>query len=68
MKFHNWLSGLRPRMIEVHHYKVLDSTTGNWVVPPYKCTAEGIAEVKGEIAGTMEVVARSSLNKEIRKP
>jgi hypothetical protein len=50
-------------MIEVHHFKVLDPATGEWVVPPHKCSAETIAELKGEIiAGTKQVVARSSLN------
>jgi hypothetical protein len=52
-------------MVEVHHYKVLDTATGNWVVPPLKSTAERIAEMKGEIiAGTMDAVARTSLDKD----
>jgi hypothetical protein len=64
MTFYNWLSGLRPKVIEVHHYKVLDAATGKWVVAPFKCTVKRIAKLKGEIiGGTMEVVARSSLDK-----
>jgi hypothetical protein len=50
---------------EVHHYKVLDSATGEWVIPPFKCTAERIAELNGQIIdGTMSVVSRASLDKE----
>jgi hypothetical protein len=65
MKFYNWLSGLRLKMIEVHHYKVLDAATGKWIVAPLKCAAEGISKLKGQIiAGTMDVVARSSLDKD----
>jgi hypothetical protein len=65
MKVYNWLSGLRPRMIEVHHYRVLDPATGNWVVAPLKCTAQDISRLEGLIiAGTMEIVAHSSLDKD----
>jgi hypothetical protein len=61
----NWLSGLRPTMIEVHHFKVLDAATGEWVIPPHKCSAETISKLKGEIiTGTKEVVARASLDKD----
>jgi hypothetical protein len=64
MTVYNWL-GLRPKMIEIHHYKVLDSVAGKWVVPPMKCSAARIAELKGEIiAGTMDVVARASLDQD----
>jgi hypothetical protein len=64
MLFYNWLSGLRPKMIEVHHYKALDAATGKWIVAPLKCSAKHIARMKGEIiGGTMELVARSSLDK-----
>jgi hypothetical protein len=63
MTFPNWLSGLRPRMKEVHHYKVLDPATGEWIIPPLKCTAERIAQMNGKIInGTMNVVSRSSLD------
>jgi hypothetical protein len=65
MKVYNWLSGLRPKMIEVHHYRVLDPATEQWVVPPLKCTAAAISRLKGLIiAGTMQIVARASLDKE----
>ena len=54
-------------MIEVHHYKVLNPTTGEWVIPPFKCSAERIAELKGEIVGgTKQTVARASLDKDGR--
>ena len=52
-------------MIEVHHYKVLDPTTGEWVIPPLKCTSERIAKLNGKIInGTMNVVARASLDRD----
>ena len=61
----NWLSGARPRMIAVHHYKILDPIKGQWVVPPFKCKAEQISKLKGKIIdGTMNVVARASLDKD----
>ena len=50
---------------EVHHYKVLDPATGEWAIPPLKCTAERIKQLDGKIiAGTMDIVARSSLDKD----
>ena len=50
---------------EVHHYKVLDPATGEWINPPLKCTAERIAQLNGKIINsTMEVVARVSLDKD----
>jgi hypothetical protein len=65
MNIRNWLSGLRPGMIEVHHYKVLDPATGSWTIAPLKCTAESIAKLNGQIVnGTMDVVARTSLDKD----
>ena len=65
MTFSNWLSGFRPRMKEVHHYKVLDPATGEWIIPPLKCTVEHIAQLNGKIInGTMNVVSRSSLDKD----
>ena len=65
MNDYNWLSGLRPRMIEVHHYKVLDPETGKWVVAPLKCSAESISNSNGLIiACTMEIVGRSCLNRD----
>jgi hypothetical protein len=61
----NWLSGLRPKMIEVHHYKVLDPASAKWVVPSHKCSEETILKLKGQIiGGTKQVVARSSLDKD----
>ena len=63
MSISNWLSGFRPRMREVHHYQVLDPATGEWVVPPLKCTAERIAQLNGKIInGTMNQVAAASLD------
>jgi hypothetical protein len=65
MDDYNWLSGISSRMIEVHHFKVLDPETGKWVVPPHKCSAETISKVKGQIlGGTTEMVARSSVDKD----
>ena len=65
MYVYNWLSEHRPRMIEVHHYKVLDPATRKWVVAPLKCSAETIASLNGLIiGGTMEIVAPSSVNKD----
>ena len=65
MTIYNWLSGFRPRMVEVHHYKVLDASTDQWTIPPLKCTAARIALLNGKIIeGTMNVVARASLDKE----
>jgi hypothetical protein len=52
-----------PNMIEVHHYKVLDPSTGKWVIPPLKGSAEAIAKLHGEIVGgTKQIVARASLD------
>jgi hypothetical protein len=52
-------------MIEVHHFKVMDAATGKWIIPPYKCSEKRILELKGKIvASTMEIVARSSLDKD----
>ena len=52
-------------MIEVHHFKILEPKTGAWTVVPYKCTAERIKQLNGQIiAGTMDIVARSSLDKD----
>ena len=65
MNLSNWLSAFRPRMREVHHYKVLDPATGEWIIPPLKCTAERIAQLNGQIInGTKDVVARASLDKD----
>ena len=66
MKFYNWLAERgRPKMIEVHHFKVLDASTGKWVIPPYKCSEQRITELKGKIIdSTMEIVARASLDKD----
>jgi hypothetical protein len=66
MKIGNWLSGLgRSKMIEVHHFKILDAATGKWIVPPLKCSEKRILELKGKILdGTMEIVARASLDKD----
>ena len=66
MKIGNWLSGLgRTKMIEVHHFKILDAATGKWIVPPHKCSEKRILELKGKIVdGTMEIVARASLDKD----
>jgi hypothetical protein len=66
MKVFNWLAGRgRPEMIEVHHFKVLDAATGKWVIPSYKCSEKRIAELKGDIIlSTMQIVARSSLDKD----
>ncbi len=63
MNFHNWLSGVRPEVIEVHHYKVFNPVTKKWVIPPRKCTAERIVAVEGKIiAGTNQSVALVSLD------
>ena len=65
MNISNWLSGLRPGMTEVHHYKVLNPATGSWTIAPLKCTAERITKLNGQIVnGTMDVVARTSLDKD----
>jgi len=50
-------------MREVHDYQVLHPATGEWVVPPLKCTAERIAQLNGKIInGTMNRVAAASLD------
>ena len=36
-------------MIKVHHFKVLNIETGDWEISTSMCTAEAIAELKGEI-------------------
>jgi len=65
MKIPNWLSGMGTKMIEVHHYKILEPKSGTWMVAPHKCTAERIKQLDGKIiAGTMDIVARSSLDKD----
>ena len=65
MTISNWLSGFRFMTREVHHYKVLDPAKGEWVIPTLKCTAERIAQLNGQIInGTMDVVARASLDKD----
>lgn len=44
-------------MVQVYHFKVLNSTNGLWEIPPSKRTAENIAELNGEIvADTVEEV------------
>jgi len=63
MSISNWLSGLTHKMKEVHHYQVLDPATGEWVIPPLKCTAERVAQLNGKIInGTMNQVAQASLD------
>lgn len=32
-------------MKEVHHYQFLDPVTGEWIIPPLKCTEERIAQL-----------------------
>jgi hypothetical protein len=52
-----------PKMIEVHYFKVLDTTTDKWVMQPFKCSEKRILELNGQIVGsTMEIVARASLD------
>lgn len=47
----------------VHHYKVLDQTTGEWKIQPLKCTEECIEKLGGKIVnGTTQTVAKSSLD------
>ena len=54
-------------MKEVHHYRVLDPATGEWFIPPVKCTAERIAQLNGKnISGTMNQLAQSSLDEDGR--
>jgi hypothetical protein len=55
-------------MVEVHHFKVWNINTGDWEYPPpYKRTAEAIAETKGEITPeTMEMVFLSMLDSQGR--
>jgi hypothetical protein len=54
-------------MIEVHHFRVWNSQTGDWEIPPSKRTAEAIAELKGEIIpDTMQMVFRVMLDSQGR--
>lgn len=54
-------------MIEVHHFKVLNSRTGEWETSRAKRTAEDIATLKGEIiADTGQMVFRVLLDTEGR--
>jgi hypothetical protein len=54
-------------MIEVHHFKIRNPNNGDWEYPPYKRTAEAIAEANGEITPeTMEIVFLSLLDSEGR--
>jgi len=54
-------------MIEVHHFKVLNSRTGEWETPRAKRTAEDIVKLKGEIIpDTGQMVFRVMLDEEGR--
>ena len=54
-------------MIEVHHYKVWNDELKDWDKPPAKRSAEGIAELKGEILPeTGQMVFKAMLDSEGR--
>jgi hypothetical protein len=62
---HGTMGCLGLEMIEVHYFKVLDTTMNKWVMQPFKCSELRILELKGRIVGsTMEIVARASLDRD----
>jgi hypothetical protein len=57
----------KKQMIEVHHFRVWNQLTGDWVSPPSKRSAEAIAELKGEIIpDTGQMVFKAMLDSEGR--
>ena len=54
-------------MVQVHHFKVLNSANGKWEIPQSKRTPDRIAELKGQtIPNTAEEVDLTRLDNQRR--